>query len=266
MAIAVAAMASSTASNESLAFLPVVASAAHISQYSLPTATMSIPKGGKRCVPEDQLKMMSQFAQWAREPLGYAATGAGRRMNSARTAQVLSEDVRYITGLLVEYAGVQLPLHDFSCFKEECNINIVLKKIIELQVSNSRRYNICTALEKVCLFSQLDQTSRGFSMITALKRQTATDRKKQQKISHQKKPTSAKWLTTAQLRRLARKLKEALDRTVSMHALAPAPLTLRQALAFQKNLILAFFIFMIPQRTQVVKSLHLGSTLLASDR
>ena len=238
----------------------------HTSQYSLPTATMSIPKGRKICVPEDQLKMLSQFIDWAREPLGYAATGAGRRMNSARSAQVLAEDIRYIAGLLVEYAGVKVPLYSFSCFAEAQNINIVLKKIIELQVSNSRRYNICTALEKACLFSQIDQTSRAFSMITAMKRQTATDRKKQQKISHQKKSTTAKWLTTVQLRSLVRKLKEALDSTLSSHALSPTPLTLRQALSFQRRLILAFFTFIIPQRTQVVKSLQLGSTLLASDR
>ncbi len=269
MAMIAPAIAGSTSTTTAVTAVPLIPSVAQQSfDLSLPVPSTRIPKGQRKCIQERDLPALAPFLVWSRSPLGYATTGSGRRMNSERTAKVLSEDTRYLVGLFLENHDLSLQDFGFKCFTNEQSVTTILTRILELSVSSSRVYNLSSALEKAALFGGIDKGSTAFAKIVAIKRQAAAKRKREQRIAHHKKSTSSKWMSASDLSQLARKLKRSMDNTISVHTTQTTmhkPFTLRQALDFQKQLLTSFFVLIIPQRTQVIKNLQLGTTLFVSD-
>jgi hypothetical protein len=216
---------------------------------SLQAADQQMPTKNsmRKCIAASQVLQLNAFKAWLQQPHGYASSASNRRLASDRTIQVLTEDARYVIGLLHEAKLLEVPLYDFGLFADEQIIDWVLTYVNQ---------------KNMALFAGAG--NKVLQMIQGTKRRASSDRKKQTKNNHLKKPSVEKWLTKTKLVELAHKLLDSMDKYYEYIERSGLPPSKTQALKFQRYLICSFFVMAVPQRMQIIKQLELGKTLQVS--
>jgi hypothetical protein len=87
------------------------------------------------------LKDFEHFIQWVQSPAGYGSLGTGRAVNSKRTIQIISEDIKFLLS--------HMPVPTLEGFCNQQTVATMIAKVVSISRSASRMYNLMTACEKV---------------------------------------------------------------------------------------------------------------------